>query len=87
MCIKYETFFANVVEWTDNTIVLQYRDGGKTRVRLEDVGGFAQLLGRKRKNVWAEIDDATLRHVAWVSGGRGVELRCSRDTNMWYRRH
>lgn len=86
MCIKNETFFANVVEWTDNTIVLEYRDGGKTRVRLEDANGFAQLLGRKRKNVWVVVLDATLRHLSWVSKGCGTELHCSNDTNKWYRR-
>lgn len=88
MCIKNETFFADVVEWTDNTIVLQYRDGGKTRVGLEDANGFAQLLGRKRKNVWVAVLDATLRHLSWVDSKRGgTELHCSNDTNKWYRRH
>lgn len=87
MCIKNETFFADVVEWNDKTIVLEYRDtGGNTRIGLEDADGFAQLLGRKRKNVWVAVEDATLRHVAWVAGGRGTELHCSRDTNKWYRR-
>lgn len=87
MCIKNETFFGNVVEWNDKTIVLEYRDtGGNTRVLLEDANGFAQLLGRKRKNVWVALDDGTLRHLAWVAGGRGAELHCSRDTNKWYRR-
>ena len=88
MCIKYETFFADVVEWNDNTIVLEYRDTHtQTRIGLEDADGFAQLLGRKRKGVWVAVDDAILRHVSWVSGGRGTELHCSRDTNKWYRRY
>lgn len=86
MCIKNETLFGNVVEWNDKTIVLEYRDGAETRVLLEDANGFEQLLGRKRKNVWVAVVDATLRHVAWVSGGRGTELHCSRDTNKWHRR-
>lgn len=87
MCIKNETFFADVVEWNDKTIVLKYRDTHtQTRVGLEDANGFAQLLGRKRKNVWVALDDGTLRHLAWVSGGRGTELHCSRDANKWYRR-
>lgn len=88
MCIKNETFFADVVEWNDKTIVLEYRDTHtQTRIGLEDANGFAQLLGRKRKNVWVAVVDATLRHVAWVNGRRGgTELHCSNDTNKWYRR-
>ncbi len=86
-----ETFFADIVEWTDWAIVLEYRLSPyavtKRHIRLEDVNGFAQLLGRKRKHVWVAVADATLRHVAWVDAKRGgVELNCSRDTNKWYRR-
>ena len=89
MCIKNETFFADVVEWNDKTIVLEYRDTHtQTRIALEDANGFAQLLGRKRKNVWVAVVDATLRHLSWVdSKGRGTELHCSNDTKKWYRRH
>lgn len=86
MCQK-DSFFADILEWDGRTMLLRdTRMNHQYRVQLYDADGFAQLLGRKRKNVWVEIDDATLRHAAWVSGGRGVELRCSNDAKKWYRR-
>lgn len=85
-------FFADIVEWTKWSIVLEHRISHcvvtQRHVRLEDVDGFARLLGRKRKHVWVVIVDNALQHVAWVDGRRGgTELNCSRDTNKWYRRH
>lgn len=82
-----DRFFADILAWDGRTVLLlDNRTKTLTTVLLHDADGLAQLLGRKRKNVWVGIDDSTLRHVAWVAGGRGTELHYSRDTNKWYRR-
>lgn len=86
MCKKNEVFIGNIVSWDDKTILMSDM-GIETRAIVYDASGLRKLLGRKRKHVWLRVEDATLRHVSWVSGGRGgVELHCSRDTNKWYRR-
>lgn len=85
MCKKNEVFIGNIVSWDDKTILMSDM-GIETRAIVHDASGLRELLGRKRKRMWLRVEDAALREIQWVSGGRGVELRCSRDTNMWYRR-
>lgn len=85
MCKKNEVFIGNIVSWDDKTILMSDM-GIETRAIVHDAIGLRKLLGRKRKCMWLRVEDAALREIQWVSGGRGVELHCSRDTNMWYRR-
>lgn len=86
MCKKNEVFIGNIVSWDDKTILMSDM-GIETRAIVHDAIGLRNLLGRKRKRMWLRVEDAALREIQWTDGkGHGMELRCSRDTNMWYRR-
>lgn len=86
MCLKYDFFIGDIVEWNSKTILLRdTKTNTIFRVLLHDADGLARLIGRKRNRLWLRIDDAMLTDVQWIrKSGRGVTLRYFQQADRWF---